>query len=255
MAVSVLPYYSGRGASARHYDLLTAVDRNIVGDLDIYAGLAPDGADILELGAGTGRVAIDLAQRGHRVVGLDISPAMLAQAEAKRATLDPALARRLRFVQGDMAALAVGGAFDVVLATYYALAHLPAGQAWRNTFKGVARHLKPGGIAAFHMPLADRMGAAPPPPDRPVSREALPDGEALVLFVAGQTFNAKLGRMDLLLDFVTVGADGKAKARSREKLTYYTADLTPYAAAEGLAQHHEPVSMGETGAIHLFRKV
>jgi ubiquinone/menaquinone biosynthesis C-methylase UbiE len=83
MAVPILPYYSGRGASAQHYDRLAEADRNIVGDIAVYAGLAEPPSRILELGAGTGRVAIDLAQRGHSVVGLDISAPMLAQAEAK----------------------------------------------------------------------------------------------------------------------------------------------------------------------------
>lgn len=255
MAVPILPYYSGRGASAQHYDLLAAADRNIAGDLDAYAGLAQGPARILELGAGTGRVAIDLARRGHSVVGLDISAPMLAQAEAKHAALDPDTAARLRFVRGDMAALAVGEQFDLVLATYYALAHLPAGTAWRNTFKGVADHLRPGGLAAFHMPLSAKMGAAPPPPTQAVRREAIEGGRELVLFVAGRTFNPKLGRMDLLLDFVTLDPAGKPQVRSREKLTYYIADLTPYAQAVGLAPHGEPIALGDTGVIHLFRKV
>lgn len=254
MAVPILPYYSGRGASAQHYDLLAAVDRNIAGDLDLYAGLAPEGASILELGAGTGRVAIDLAGRGFRVVGLDISAPMLTQAEAKRAALDPDIAARLRFVRGDMAALALGEQFDLVLATYYALAHLPAGAAWRSTFKGVVQHLRPGGLAAFHMPLSLKMGEAPPPPDQAVRRETLEDGRQLLLFVAGRTFNAKIGRMDLLLDFVTVGADGKTESRTRERLTYYIADLAPYAEAVGLAPAGEPIPLGDTGAIYLFRK-
>ncbi len=255
MAVPILPYYSGRGASAQHYDRLAAADRNIVGDLGVYAGLAPTAISILELGAGTGRVAIDLAERGHTVVGLDISAPMLAQAEVKRAALAPDVAARLRFVRGDMAALALNEQFDLVVATYYALAHLPAGTAWRNTFKGVAQHLKPGGLAAFHMPLELKMGAAPPRPDQAVRREAIEDGRVLVLFVADRTFNPKLGRMDLLLDFVTLGADGKVEIRTRERLTYYMADLAPYAQAVGLAPEGEPIPMGETGAIHLFRKV
>jgi SAM-dependent methyltransferase len=254
MAVPILPYYSGRGASAQHYDRLAAVDRNIAGDLNIYAGLAPQGASILELGAGTGRVAIDLTQRGHRVVGLDISAPMLAQAEAKRAGLDAQTAARLRFVRGDMAALALGEQFDLILATYYALAHLPAGTAWRNTFKGVAEHLKPGGLAAFHMPLSLKMEAAPPPPDQAVRRQPLEDGRHLALYIADRSFNPKLGRMDLLLDFVTLGADGRVELRSRERLTYYMADLVPYAQAVGLEPQGEPITMGDTGAIHLFRK-
>ena len=255
MAVPILPYYSGRGASAQHYDLLAEVDRNIVGDLAIYAALTDRPARILELGAGTGRVAIDLAERGHTVVGLDISATMLAQAEAKRALLGPDVAQRLRFVRGDMAALALGETFDVVVATYYALAHLPAGSAWRNTFKGVADHLSPGGMAAFHMPLSAKMEAAPPPSDQAVRREPIGGGRHLVLYVADRSFNPKLGRMDLLLDFVTLAADGRVEVRTRERLTYYIADLLPYARAVGLEPQGEPIAMGETGVIHVFRKV
>ena len=239
MAVPILPYYSGRGASAQHYDRLAEADRNIVGDIAAYAGLIERPSRILELGAGTGRVAIDLAQRGHSVVGLDISAPMLAQAEAKRALLGPEIANRLRFVRGDMAALA----------------HLPAGTAWRNTFKGLADHLAPGGLAAFHMPLSLKMEAAPPRPDQAVRREAIGNGRQLVLYVADHSFNPKLGRMDLLLDFVTLSADGKVEVKTRERLTYYTADLIPYARTVGLEPRGEPIPMGETGAIHLFRKV
>jgi SAM-dependent methyltransferase len=254
MAVPILPYYSGRGASAQHYDRLAEADRNIVGDLAIYAGLAEPPARVLELGAGTGRVAIDLAQRGFHVVGLDISAPMLAQAEVKQASLEPEVAARLRFVRGDMAALALNETFDLVLATYYALAHLPAGTAWRNTFKGVADHLVPGGLAAFHMPLSLKMEAAPPRPDQAVHRETIGGGRQLLLYVADRKFNPKLGRMDLLLDFVTLSASGGMEARTRERLTYYTADLNPYARAVGLEPQDEPIPMGETGAIHLFRK-
>ncbi len=255
MAVPILPYYSGRGASAQHYDRLAEADRNIVGDIAAYAGLIDRPSRILELGAGTGRVAIDLAQRGHTVVGLDISAPMLAQAEAKRVLLGPDIAQRLRFVRGDMAALALNETFDLVVASYYALAHLPAGTAWRNTFKGVADHLAPGGLAAFHMPLSLKMEAPPPRPDQAVRREAIGDGRQLVLYVADRTFNPRLGRMDLLLDFVTLSADGKVEVKTRERLTYYTADLIPYARTVGLEPQGESIPMGETGAIHLFRKV
>lgn len=85
---------------------------------------------------------------------------MLAQAEAKRALLGPEVSQRLRFVRGDMAALALNETFDVVVATYYALAHLPAGQ--------LAQHLqgrrrpsgarRPGGVS--HAAVAEDGGPA-----------------------------------------------------------------------------------------------
>ena len=57
------PYYAERGLSAAFYDTVTAADARLAGDLDIYADLAAAGGSILELGSGTGRLAIALAQR------------------------------------------------------------------------------------------------------------------------------------------------------------------------------------------------
>jgi SAM-dependent methyltransferase len=253
MPAPVRRYYAPSGQSTRYYDLITAADRNLAGDIDIYADLATPGDRILELGAGTGRVAIALARKGYHVDGVDIAPAMLAQAEAKRASLDEASARRLRFVRGDLTALSVGGLFDLVLCTYFTLAHLPAGAAWRNAFQGAAAHMKPGGAAAFHLPRLDRMAAPPPAPDQPVFRQMLDRGRELILFVAGRTFNPRIGRMDMTLDFVTT-ANGRVEHRSREGFTYYCADPAPFAAEAGLHRDGPPIDVGGDGEIHLFRK-
>src|SRR5699024_3228271 len=129
---------------------------------------ASGGGSILELGAGTGRVTLALAERGLHVLGLDLAPTMLVQAEAKLATASPDIRDRVRFRRADMAALNLGETFDAVIAPYFALAHLPAGAAWRNVFAGVARHLRPGGRAAFHMPLAEVLSQPAPPRKTPV---------------------------------------------------------------------------------------
>lgn len=254
MPAPVRRYYAPSGQSTRYYDLITAADRKLVGDIDIYADLARPGDQILELGAGTGRVAIALAEKGYDVAGVDIAPAMLAQAEAKRAAMDAATARRLRFVQGDLTSLSVGGLFDLVLCTYFTLAHLPAGAAWRNAFKGAAAHLKPGGSAAFHLPLLERMAAPPPPPDHPVFRQVLDRGRELIMFVAQHTFQPRFGRMDIALDFVTKTPDGKVEQQTREGFTFYCADPIPFAAEAGLHPAGPPIDLGGEGKIHLFRK-
>lgn len=75
------------------------------GDLDLYLRLLADerprGA-VLELGCGTGRVAVPLVLAGHRVTGLDRSEPMLRRARRRRRTLPPEAAIRLRFSQQDM---------------------------------------------------------------------------------------------------------------------------------------------------------
>jgi len=66
---------------ARYYDLEHDA---LVADAALYRELARDPAgSVLELGCGTGRIVLALSRAGHRVVGLDLSPPMLARAEAK----------------------------------------------------------------------------------------------------------------------------------------------------------------------------
>lgn len=101
----VRPYYSDKGLTAAFYDLTTALDPTLRGDIDIYLGLTRPGASVLELGAGTGRVSLALAEQGRSVLGLDLAPTMLVQAENRREAASPEIAARMKFVRGDMAAL------------------------------------------------------------------------------------------------------------------------------------------------------
>jgi len=254
MSPPTRPYYSSKGLSAAHYDAVTAADTRLPGDIDLYDSLAAGPSHILELGVGTGRVAIELVRRGHSVLGLDLAPTMLEQAEAKRKALPLELADRLRLRQGDMASMALGETFDLILCTYFTLAHVPAGAAWRNTFKGVAKHLNAGGLAAFHLPNEDSVRTPLPPPDKPVFIHPIEGGGRVMLYVLDRAFNEKLGRVDLTLDYVTQASPGAAPVHSHERLTNYLADPTPYAQAAGLELDRAPTPMGGVGAIHVFRK-
>lgn len=248
-------YYSEKGLTASVYDITTALDPTLAGDIDIYAGLAPSGGHVLELGAGTGRVSLALAERGLRVTGLDLAPTMLNQAQAKRAALPADLAGRLTFVQGDMAALALPDTYDAVICPYFGLAHLPAGASWRNVFSGVARHLAPGSLAAFHLPDAQRLAEAPRAPKGvPVLQHVLPDGRKLLVYIHERTARPDIGRFDQVVDHVITDAFGKEERRARERLTYYAADPAPFAEAAGLVTDRAPIPLGGAGAIHVFRK-
>src|SRR5262245_13406672 len=93
---------------ARLYDLDVSVDP---GDLDLYLALAArTGGPIVELAAGTGRVAIPLAEAGHRVVGVDIDPSMLARARRRATEAGRTTAARLSFVEGDVFDAEIPGA-------------------------------------------------------------------------------------------------------------------------------------------------
>lgn len=252
----VRPYYSDKGLTATFYDLTTALDPTLAGDIEIYRGLVPPGGSVLELGVGTGRVAFALAAGGLTVTGVDLAPTMLVQARAKLAMADPLVAARLRFLQGDMADLHLAETFDTVICPYFSLAHLPAGAAWRNVFAGVARRLKPGGLAAFHLPYAARMAQAPAAPrDRPVLQAPLgADGRQLSVFIHERVARPAIGRFDQVVDHVVLNPRGEVERRARERISYYAADPDPFALAAGLTLDRAPTDLGGVGAIHVFRR-
>jgi SAM-dependent methyltransferase len=253
--MSTRPYYAEKGLSAAFYDTVTAADTRLEGDLDIYSRLAPAGGSILELGVGTGRLAFALAERGFSVVGVDIAPAMLAQAAAKQADLAPAVAARVELKRGDMTVLDLKKTFDLVICPYFTLAHVPRGMAWKNTFATISRHLKSGGLAAVHLPLIDIM-RLPGPADSslPVLDEPTATGGRIKLYVRERGFREEIGRMDQVFEYVETDARGQALRQSLERQIYYVADPVPLAAPAGLTPDREPMPLGDVGEVHVFLK-
>lgn len=249
------PYYAPGSLSAVFYDRITGADARLLGDEDIYAGLAPAGGAILELGAGTGRLTLGLAERGFRVCGVDISPTMLSQAEARVAKLAPDVRQRIELRQGDMTSLDLKRTFDLVICPFFTLAHVPTGAAWRNTFAVAARHLSTDGLAAFHLPKLELMrGLEPPDPRRPVLDQPLGDGRALLLFVLERSFKEGVNRLEQVLEYVLSDETGRIAHRSAERLTYYMTDPEPLAATAGLVLDRPPIDLGGVGDIFVFRK-
>jgi len=252
---AIKPYYAPGSLSAAFYDVVTAADARLAGDVALYAGLAPAGGAVLELGAGSGRVSAALAERGFAVTGVDLSRAMLAQAEQRRGALPAEAAARLALRLGDMTGLDLKRTFDLVVCPYFTLAHVPAGQAWSNTFRTAARHLGPGGLAAFHLPLLALMRqAGAPDPAAVVLDEPLPGGGRLRLRVLERRFREEVGRLEQVIEYEQLDARGASLRRSAERLAYYMADPVAPAQAAGLILDREPVSVGGVGDIWVFRR-
>jgi SAM-dependent methyltransferase len=103
-------------------------------------------AAVLELGVGTGRLALPIAAKGVAVVGLDSSPAMLARLADK----DPD--GTIEQVLGDMVDDMPAGPFDVVFVAYNTFFGLLTAERQAACFAAVAQRLRPGGafvIEAF----------------------------------------------------------------------------------------------------------
>ena len=129
---------------APDYDIWAA---DMTEDVAWYVSLARDAAEpIVELGIGTGRIAIPIAQEtGKRVVGFDRSPAMLAVGRDRAGGLP------IEFREGDMRELELDEPVDLVICPFRALLHLPNWADRRRTFERVAAALRPGGRFAFNV--------------------------------------------------------------------------------------------------------
>jgi SAM-dependent methyltransferase len=157
-------FYRG-GIAVRTYDIFITTAAT-AGDTQFYCDCARRfGGDVLELGVGTARVAIALAEAGYTVTGLDLSPAMLELARQKVAGLAPSIAQRLTFVQGDMSAFDLGRTFPLILVPFRAFQHLLEPAAQRRALACMCRHLAPGGhlvIDLFDPRLEFCLPEAPP---------------------------------------------------------------------------------------------
>jgi SAM-dependent methyltransferase len=106
--------------------------------VDFLAELAGDGA-ALELGIGTGRIALPLAQRGVRVHGIDLSEAMVAKLRAKPG------AEQIGVTIGDFATTTVDGAFSLAYLVFNTIGNLTTQDQQVACFQNAAAHLEPGG--------------------------------------------------------------------------------------------------------------
>ena len=115
------------------------------GETDLLAELAVGGR-ALELGVGTGRVALPLAARGVEVHGIDASPAMLGRLRAKPG------GERVTAHTGDFADVGVGGEFSLVYVVFNTFFALLSQDEQVRCFRNVAERLADGGaflIEAF----------------------------------------------------------------------------------------------------------
>jgi SAM-dependent methyltransferase len=130
-------------------------DPAVVGPMvDLLAELAAGGA-ALELGIGTGRVALPLAERGVPVHGIELSEAMLARLHAKPG------AERIGVTVGDFATAVVDGKFALAYVVANTIMNLTTQDEQFACFQNVAAHLEPGGCFLIEV-LVPRLRRLPP---------------------------------------------------------------------------------------------
>ncbi|MBV9821077.1 MAG: class I SAM-dependent methyltransferase [Actinobacteria bacterium] len=128
--------------------------------VDVLAELAGDGA-ALELGIGTGRLALPLSRRGVPVHGIDLSPAMLAQLTRKPG------AEQIGVTVGDFAHTRVPGSFTLCYLVFNTIMNLTSQDEQVACFANAAAHLSPGGYFLIEVMVPDLQRLPPGETVRP----------------------------------------------------------------------------------------
>ena len=116
--------------------------------VEVLAELAGSGR-ALELGIGTGRIALPLARRGVSVHGIDLSKAMVARLRAKRDGED------IGVTIGDFATTTVDGSFSLAYLVFNTIMNLTTQAAQVACFRNAAAHLEPGGCFVIEVTIPD----------------------------------------------------------------------------------------------------
>jgi SAM-dependent methyltransferase len=134
--------------------------------VDLLVELAGSGR-ALELGIGTGRIALPLAARGVPVHGIELSEAMAARLRAKPGGED------IGVTIGDLATTSVDGSFSLAYLVFNTIMNLTTQAAQVACFRNVAAHLEPGGSFVVEVGVPDL--------------QRLPPGETFQVFRADET--------------------------------------------------------------------
>jgi SAM-dependent methyltransferase len=151
------------------------------GDVPFYVEEAKRAGSVLEIGSGTGRVLLPIAQAGVTITGLDGSEQMLARCRAKLQSESEDTRARVSLQKGDARSFDLGETFPLVIAPFRVLQQLVTIDEQLNCLASIRRHVAPGGRfifdvfnPAFSLLVQDRSRETEDTP--PVT---LPDGRVM----------------------------------------------------------------------------
>ena len=127
---------------------------------DFLAGLATDGK-ALELGIGTGRIALPLAQRGIQVHGIELSKAMVARLKQKPG------GEQIPVAIGDFATTRVDQRFSLAYLVFNTIGNLTTQEEQVECFRNAAHHLEPGGSFVIEVGVPELQRLPPGESARP----------------------------------------------------------------------------------------
>lgn len=136
------------GVFSEFYDALTAnVSYDTVSQVlsSLLTRYGKSRGLLLDLACGTGSVSVRMAQKGYEVIGVDLSPEMLSEAQNKAYSAG----QNILFLCQDMTALDLYGTVDAAVCTLDGLCHLPDEESLQAAFGKVSLFMNPGGVFLF----------------------------------------------------------------------------------------------------------
>lgn len=136
------------GVFSEFYDALTAnVSYDTVSQVlsSLLTRYGKSRGLLLDLACGTGSVSVRLAEKGYEVIGVDLSPEMLSEAQNKAFTAG----QNILFLCQDMTALDLYGTVDAAVCTLDGLCHLPNEESVQAALRKVSLFMNPGGVFLF----------------------------------------------------------------------------------------------------------
>ena len=204
---------------ADYYDESPVV-RGRVQDVAFYRDAAQEFCGpVLELGCGTGRITMALAEAGCRVTGLDISERMLERCRQKRAALGREARERVHLVQGDMTRFDLGEKFRLIIIPFRPFQHLLETQQQISCLESARRHLtaegRRSGERSGRLMLdvfqtdAERMHDPQHQKEGLVTEYDLPDGRHVRIMERIAAFHRAQQRNDVEMIFYVKNSEGK----------------------------------------------
>src|SRR5713226_7514083 len=202
---------------ADYYDESPVVHESLK-NVAFYRDAARDYGDpVLELGCGTGRVTMAVAEAGKRIPGLELSERMLERAVKKRGGLRVEARERVHLVQSDMAKFDLGEKFRLAIIPFRALQHLLEVRQQMDCLECVRKHLMPGGrlVLDVFQTDAERMHDPVHMREMQVTEYRTTDGRQVRITERVAAFHRAEQRNDVEMIFSVVHPGGR-----QEKLVF-----------------------------------
>ncbi len=197
------------GMYSEYYDLLYR-DKDYVAETDYVATLLnrfmPEAKNLVDLGCGTGKHAVEFAKRGYKVTGIEMSESMLNIAKNNLpgsgiGTND------VKYICGDISKIQTGEKYDAAMALFHVMGYLTENSQILKGIRNIASHLTDGGLLIFDYWYGPAVLS-----QKPEKRSKLLKGNGLVL--------RRNAEPELLINenIVEVNYNIEAKAESGEVL-------------------------------------